>query len=85
MNRNLQILARILAVSSGLTLLACYVARSQRQQAPANIRSVAPGSKSMDGLLFPKGERPFAPGSKSAPIDVFTQKGKLPIQSKGQP
>lgn len=78
MTRTAQILTRILVVSSGLALLACYVGRSQRQQTPAFI-SV---DVSTNAPHTTKQSRAFAPGSKSAPVDVFTRKGQLPIQPK---
>ncbi len=76
MNRNIQILTRILAVVSALTLLACYVARSQRQTENSTPPVIAPSSKSAPLQALPTPQRQFAPGSKSAPINPFVDRQK---------
>lgn len=76
MNSNIQILTRILAVVSALTLLACYVARSQRQKENSATPVIAPSSKSAPVQALPVPQRQFAPGSKSAPINTFMERQK---------
>ena len=86
MNRNIQILTRILAVVSAVTLLACYVARSQRQTENPAAPVVAPGSKSAPVQALPVPQRHFAPGSKSAPVNPFMDRQKsAPPQPRAQP
>ncbi|MEK0447773.1 MAG: hypothetical protein RL088_41 [Verrucomicrobiota bacterium] len=69
MNIQFRTIARLAAVASALTLLACYVANSQRKAALQN-PTVAPGSKSMDARLFAPQQRTLAPGSKSGAVVV---------------
>lgn len=69
MKNRTKIIARIAAVASALTLLACYVANSQRKAAPQQ-QTIAPGSKSMDARLFGPEPRAVAPGSKSGAVII---------------
>lgn len=72
MNHLPKTLIRILAIVSALTLLACYVANSQRKTAPS--------SKSIDQAIIVREPLKVAPGSKSAPVQFDIRKG-----SKTQP